>query len=148
MIELARNKISNVTVTLTVEENIGSQLGGYPILTVGDVLCQSKMVAEVDTLAVIKAIHTCKTAGEFADYLEKEDIYNAEFIGNLVKSFAFESICQGDVDGGVIVESEYNNHLVKQIDVLANLIKDGCSPKTEMMARAKMFDLHQKLEVI
>lgn len=90
MITLAKSKISDVTVEMIVEETIGNEYGGYPIILFGDVNIQSKMVAEVDTLILIKAINVCDTIADFEEYLEENEVWMSHSIVTLLKSFVSE----------------------------------------------------------
>ena len=142
MIELARNSISGVTVQLTVEETIQG-IGGYPVIRFGNVLIESKMVQEVDTLQFIKAIAASKTVEEFCDKIKGVWCYDEYVI--LIKSYALDCM----TGGGIIDENEHNEKIIEQIDHYGELLKDNTlSPKSQTLARARIYDLHQQLEMI
>lgn len=64
MMSMIKSTIEGIPVEMTVEETIGSTMGGYPTLYIG---LQSIMVKEVDTLEVYKAVATSGTVEEFCE---------------------------------------------------------------------------------
>lgn len=140
MISLMKNEIDGVTVELTVEETIGSQLGGYPMIMFGDINIQSTMVAEVDTLAVIKAIATSKTVGEFSR--ATEDCYNHNNMVIMLKSFALYEIKDN------FAQCQYNELISEEIEELELFLRDdSILPRSKMLIESRLFDLKSKMIV-
>ena len=145
MISLIKSQIDNVTVELTVEETIGSQLGGYPTLLIGDVNIESCMVAEVDTLAVIKAIATSETVDEFQS--KTEDCWNAKKFATILKAF----VALDDVpDHSLMVENTFRNGGIlklihKQDDIVCD---DKSTPWQRTQALAKIYDYRRALTFV
>lgn len=145
MITLAKNQIENVTVELTVEETIGSKLGGYPILKIGDVLIESTMVQEVDTLAIIKAIVTSETVADFEEKVA--DTWNAYKMVTILKAFALE--CQ-ETDKTMIVENTIANGLwLDRIRKADDIVCDEeASPWDKTMAMARIYNYRKHLTFV
>lgn len=143
MISLAKNQINGVTVELTVEETIGSQLGGYPIIHFGDVMIDSTMVAEVDTLQVIKAIVTSETVEEFSKGIE--DCHNSSKMVILLKSW-----CELP-DIRKVANTPHNDSINQLIEKECEILQgnlDEFSYWEKTMAQARVYDLSQQLELI
>lgn len=144
MISLAKTQIENVTLELVVEETIGSRLGGYPTLLIGDVCIESIMVQEVDTLQFIKALHTSESIKELSQNLQ--NVWNYDKFIVTIKSFAFNMMS----NRGLIVESVHNDQIIKEIETIVAVMdeSDDISPMTRTLAESRLYDLHQKLDVI
>ena len=145
MIELARNVIENITVQLTVEETVGSQLGGYPTLLIGDVNIESVMVQEVDTLAVIKAIVTSETATDF-EYKIK-GCWRANKMATILKSFI---ALNDEIDPNFMVENTISNgvwleELHKADDIFCD---EDSTPWERTKAMARIYDCRRHLTFV
>ena len=145
MISLIKSQIDGVTVELTVEETIGSKLGGMPILLIGDVNIESVMVQEVDTLAVIKAIATSETVEDFE--WKTKDCWNAKKFATILKAF----VALDDVpDHSLMVENTFRNGGIlklihKQDDIVCD---DESTPWERTVALAKIYDYRRALTFV
>lgn len=145
MISLAKTIIEGTTVELTVEESIGSELGGYPILLIGNINIDSVMVAEVDTLAVIKAVTTSTTVEEFSQKIC--DVWNYEKIIIILKACC----CTDIIDSDKMADTEHNKSIVDLIVEQCEILQGGLdeySPWEKTVAESRIYDLNQKLDVI
>lgn len=141
MITMIENKIDNITVSMTVEETIGSTLGGYPTLHIG---LETAMVQEADTLEVYKAIATSRTVEEFCERIQ--GTWNAWIYECTIKACALDG---AKIDWGILAESEANNQILNEIDRLIGLIDDpSISKGNELKCMGKIYDLHKELELI
>ena len=145
MISLIKSQIDNVTVELTVEETIGSQLGGYPTLLIGDVNIESCMVAEVDTLAVIKAIATSETVEDFE--WKTKDCWNAKKFATILKAFVALDYTP---DHSMMVEDTMSNSvwlkaIHKEDDIFCD---DESTPWERTVALAKIYDYRKHLTFV
>ena len=145
MISLAKNQIEGITVELTVEETVGSQLGGYPTLLIGDVNIESIMVQEVDTLAVIKAIVTSETAFEFESKIK--GCWRAKKMATTLKSFI---ALNHEVDSNFIVENTISNGVwLKEIHKADDIFCDEDStPWERTKAMARIYDCRRHLTFV
>lgn len=146
MITLAKSKIENVTVEMTVEEKIGSRMGGYPMIHFGDVQIESAMVQEVDTLTFIKSIITSETVDEFSDKIS--ECWGADNIVIMLKAYALE--CSPRFDDGMIVENSFYNgkvlNLIRHYDDI--VCAEESTPWERTKASAKIYDLKRKLHFV
>jgi len=145
MISLVKSEIEGITVELTVEETIGSQLGGYPTLLIGNVNIETVMIAEVDTLAIIKAIAASETAFEFESKVK--DCWNAEKISTILKSFITLNY---EVDRTMMVENTLSNsvwldRLHKADDIFCD---EDSTPWQRTVALAEIYDCRSHLTYV
>lgn len=141
MMTLAKTKIENVTVELTVEETIGSGFGGYPTIHFGSFLKTSNMVQEVNTLAVIKAIATSETVEDFSK--ATQDCWNHEIMVKQLKAHALDA---SDVENGIIKNCEYNLDILENIHRQQRILRSkDCSDEDDLNSRARIYDLRKQL---
>ena len=120
MISIIKSEIEGVTVEMTVEETIGSKLGGYPTLLIGNINIESCMVAEVDTLAIIKAIATSETAFDFE--WKTRDCWNGEKFAIILKSFVET---EREINKDLILENTVpNGFWLRKIHEMDDIICD------------------------
>lgn len=145
MISLVKNQIDGVTVELTVEETIGSQLGGYPTLLIGNVNIESLMVAEVDTLAVIKAIATSESVYDFE--WKTKDCWNSKKMAVVLKATAE---MDREVNPKMMIEntgpnSVWLNAIHRQEEIFES---DESTPWEKTIALSKIYDYRQKMTYV
>ncbi len=145
MISLAKSEIEGVTVELTVEETIGSELGGFPNLLIGNVNIESVMVQEVDTLAVIKAILTSETASDFEHKIK--GCWRSGKIATILKSFVALNY---ECDRNLIVENTISNGVwLKEIHKADDIFCDEDStPWERTKAMARIYDCRRRLTFV
>lgn len=130
---------------MTVEETIGSKLSGYPTLLIGNINVESCMVAEVDTLAIIKAIATSETAFDFE--WKTRDCWNGEKFAIILKSFVET---EREIDKDLILENTVPNGIwLEQIHKMDDIICDEDStPWERTKALAKIYDYRRHLTYV
>ena len=139
MMSMIKSTIEGIPVEMTVEETIGSTMGGYPTLHIG---LQDVMVKEVDVLEVYKAVATSGTVEEFCERVT--GTWEAWKYQCAIKACALESM-----GGGIIADCVFNDKILKEIDRICEYLDDPSVPRSlELQCLGKLYDLHKQLKVI
>ena len=136
---MIKSEIDGVAVEMTVEETIGSELGGYPILWIGLKKC---MVAEPDTLEVYKAVATSGTVEEFCERVN--GCWSGQKYSYTIKACALEHL-----DGhGIIEDTEHNDQILNEIHRLDKIFRKLSvdDEYNRLTILAKVYDLQKELE--